>query len=105
VASVAAHRVDPTAAVYCATKFAVRALSEGLRQESKEVRVTVVSPGLTRSELLQGISDPNTKAAVDAMMNQASIPASAIADAIAYAIGQPEEIDVNEVIVRPRAQG
>jgi NADP-dependent 3-hydroxy acid dehydrogenase YdfG len=55
VASVSAYRVDPTAAVYCATKYAVRALSEGLRQENKELRVTVVSPGLTRTELFDGI--------------------------------------------------
>src|SRR6202008_4624806 len=54
VASVSAHRVDPTAAVYCATKFAVRALSEGLRQENDAIRATLVSPGLTRTELTDG---------------------------------------------------
>lgn len=104
VASVSAHRVDPTAAVYCATKFAVRALSEGLRQESRNLRVTVVSPGLTSTELAQGISDPHVKAAVDDMM-KASIPAAAIAEAIGFAIAQPKNIDVNELIVRPTAQG
>jgi NADP-dependent 3-hydroxy acid dehydrogenase YdfG len=105
VASVSAHRVDPTAAVYCATKFAVRALSEGLRQESKNLRVTVVSPGLTRSELADGIGNPQIRAGVRALMDQASIPATAIAEAIAYAIGQPDSVDVNELIVRPTAQG
>lgn len=105
VASVSAHRVDPTAAVYCATKFAVRALSEGLRQESKHLRVTLVSPGLTRTELTEGIGNPDVKAAVDAMMDQASIPPSAIAEAIGFAIDQPESVDVNELIVRPTAQG
>jgi len=105
VASVSAHRVDPTAAVYSATKFAVRALSEGLRQESKTLRVTVVSPGLTRSELPDGIEDPQVRAGVRAMMNQASIPATAIAEAIDYAISQPDNVDVNELIVRPTAQG
>jgi NADP-dependent 3-hydroxy acid dehydrogenase YdfG len=105
VASVSAHRVDPTAAVYCATKFAVRALSEGLRQESKHLRVTVVSPGLTRSELTNGIGDPRVRAGVRAMMDQASIPATAIAEAIHFAISQPENVDVNELIVRPTAQG
>ena len=105
VASVSAHRVDPTAAVYCATKYAVRALSEGLRQESKDLRVTVVSPGLTRSELFDGIADPLVKAGVRAMLDQASIPASAIAEAIHYAISQPANVDVNELIVRPTAQG
>ena len=103
VASTSAHRVDPTAAVYCATKFAVRALSEGLRQESTDVRVTVVSPGLTRSELVDGIADPGVRAAVDGMMALA-MPASAVAEAIGYAIGQPAGVDVSEVIVRPTAQ-
>jgi NADP-dependent 3-hydroxy acid dehydrogenase YdfG len=105
VASTSAHRVDPTAAVYCATKFAVRALSEGLRQESRDLRVTVVSPGLTRSELFDGIGDPQLQAGVRAMLDQSSIPASAIAEAIGYAIGQPDNVDVNELIVRPTAQG
>lgn len=105
VASVSAHRVDPTAAVYCATKYAVRALSEGLRQESRNLRVTVVSPGLTRSELFDGIGDPQVQAGVRAMLDQASIPAAAIAEAISYAISQPANVDVNELIVRPTAQG
>jgi len=105
VASTSAHRVDPMAAVYCATKFAVRALSEGLRQESKYLRVTVVSPGLTRSELLDGISNPQVQEAVRSMMDQASIPAAAVAEAIGFAIGQPENVDVNEIIVRPTTQG
>ncbi len=103
VASTSAHRVDPAAAVYCATKFAVRALSEGLRQENTEVRVTVVSPGLTRSELAGGIADAGVRAAVDAMMALA-MPAQAVAEAIAFAIGQPAQVDVSEVIVRPTAQ-
>jgi NADP-dependent 3-hydroxy acid dehydrogenase YdfG len=104
VASTSAHRVDPTAAVYCATKFAVRALSEGLRQENKQLRVTVVSPGLTRTELANGIGVAQVQAAVRAMMDQSSIPASAIADAVEFAIRQPHDVDVNEMIVRPTAQ-
>ena len=67
------------------------------------MRVTVVSPGLTRSELADGIADPHVKAAVHGMMAQA-IPAQAVAEAIAYAIGQPANVDVSEVIVRPTAQ-
>lgn len=105
VASVSAYRVDPTAAVYCATKYAVRALSEGLRQESRELRVTVVSPGLTRTELFDHISAPAVSAAVRGMVEQSSIPASAIAKAIGFAIEQPADVDVNELIVRPTAQG
>ncbi len=104
VASVSAHRVDPTAAVYCATKYAVRALTEGLRQENDLIRATLVSPGLTRTELTNGIDNEHVRAATRAMMDQSSIPASAIAEAIAFAIDQPAEVDVNELIVRPAAQ-
>jgi NADP-dependent 3-hydroxy acid dehydrogenase YdfG len=105
VASVSGHRVDPTAAVYCATKFAVRALSEGLRQESRDVRVTVISPGLTRTELTDGIGNAQVRTAVREMMEQSSIPAAAIAEAIAFAISQPDNVDVNELVIRPTAQG
>jgi NADP-dependent 3-hydroxy acid dehydrogenase YdfG len=104
IASTAAHRIMPTAAVYSATKLAVRALSEGLRQENKQLRVTVVSPGMTRTELAGTINDPKAKATIEAMMDDLGIPAAAIAEAIAYAIGQPPDIDVGEIIVRPTAQ-
>jgi NADP-dependent 3-hydroxy acid dehydrogenase YdfG len=105
VASTSAHRIVPTMAVYSATKVAVRALSEGLRQESKDVRVTVISPGMTQTELAGTISDPTAKAKIAAMMDDQGIPASAIAEAIAYAISQPGHVDVGEIIVRPTAQG
>ncbi|WP_329129533.1 SDR family oxidoreductase [Streptomyces sp. NBC_01476] len=104
IASVSGLRVDPTAAVYSATKFAVRPLSEGLRQESRELRVTVVSPGLTSSELTDGISDGDVRDAVRGQMAIA-IPAAAIGAAIDYAVSQPAEVDVNEIVVRPTAQG
>ncbi|MGW3418291.1 SDR family oxidoreductase [Streptomyces phaeochromogenes] len=104
IASVSGLRVDPTAAVYSATKHAVRALSEGLRQESRELRVTVISPGLTRSELTETISDQDTKDAVAGQMGIA-IPAAAIGEAVHYAISQPADVDVNEIVVRPTAQG
>ncbi|MFE2353631.1 SDR family oxidoreductase [Streptomyces parvulus] len=103
IASVGAYEISPTAAVYCATKFAVRAISEGLRQESSgDIRVTLVSPGVTESELADGISDA---AAAEAMetYRAVALPASAIADAIAYAVAQPAEVDVNEIVVRPAA--
>ncbi|GAB2464568.1 NADP-dependent 3-hydroxy acid dehydrogenase YdfG [Conyzicola lurida] len=105
VASVSGLRVDPTAAVYSATKFAVRALSEGLRQESRVVRVTIVSPGFTVSELTERGGDVATLDAVRATTAQMGLPASAVAEAIAYAIGQPATVDVNEIIVRPTLQG
>ncbi|GAA1366645.1 SDR family oxidoreductase [Streptomyces beijiangensis] len=104
VASVSGLRVDPTAAVYSATKHAVRALSEGLRQESRDLRVTVISPGLTHSELTDTIADQATKDAVTGQMAIA-IPAAAIGEAIHYAITAPDEVDVNELVIRPTAQG
>ncbi|MFD6885474.1 SDR family oxidoreductase [Streptomyces sp. NPDC059957] len=104
IASVSGHRVDPTAAVYSATKFAVRALSEGLRQESRDLRVTVISPGLTRSELAEGITDTAVREATQDMLKIA-MPADAIGAAIDYAISQPVEVDVSEIVVRPTAQG
>lgn len=105
VASTSAHRVDPTAAVYCATKFAVRALSEGLRQESREIRVTVVSPGFTSTELTHNGGSEQAQAAARAATEVLAIPPSAIARAIGFAIGQPDNVDVNELVVRPTAQG
>ncbi|MEV6567963.1 SDR family oxidoreductase [Streptomyces kronopolitis] len=103
IASVGAYEVSPTAAVYCATKFAVRALSEGLRQESAgDIRVTLVSPGVTESELADGISDPAAREAMKAY-RAVALSASAIADAIAYALSQPPQVDVNEIVVRPSA--
>ncbi|MFC5261573.1 SDR family oxidoreductase [Kribbella qitaiheensis] len=104
ISSVSGLRVDPTAAVYSATKFAVRALSEGLRQESRDLRVTVINPGLTESDLTGGITDEAVRDAVRDQMKIA-IPASAIADAINYAITQPPEVDVNDLVIRPTAQG
>jgi NADP-dependent 3-hydroxy acid dehydrogenase YdfG len=104
ISSVSGLRVDPTAAVYSATKYAVRAVSEGLRQESREIRVTIVNPGLTRSELADGIQDAGVRSAVADQMAIA-IPASAIADAINFAITQPPEVDVNELTLRPTVQG
>ncbi|MFF3849296.1 SDR family oxidoreductase [Streptomyces sp. NPDC002328] len=103
VASVGAYEVSPTAAVYCATKFAVRAISEGLRQESDgAIRVTLVSPGVTESELADTISDPSAREAMKTYRSVA-LPALAIAEAIAYALAQPAQVDVNEIVVRPTA--
>lgn len=105
IASVGAYEVSPTAAVYCATKFAVRAITEGLRQESSgTIQVTLVSPGVTESELAESISDEQARLTM-IEYRRVSIPASAIANAILYAIQQPQEVDVNEIIVRPTAKG
>jgi NADP-dependent 3-hydroxy acid dehydrogenase YdfG len=102
VASIGAHVVVPTGAVYCATKYAVWALSEGLRQESPEVRVTIISPGVVETELGSDISDATAKEALG-QFRKISLTPDAIARAIAYAVDQPDDVDINEVIVRPTA--
>jgi NADP-dependent 3-hydroxy acid dehydrogenase YdfG len=102
VSSIGGHATYPTAAVYCATKYAVIAISEGLRQENTDIRVTVISPGVTTSELAHTISDESAAKAMETF-REVAIPADAIARAIAFAIDQPGEVDVNEIIVRPTA--
>ncbi|HZG17147.1 MAG TPA: SDR family oxidoreductase [Candidatus Bathyarchaeia archaeon] len=101
VASIGAYEVSPTAAVYCATKYAVRAITEGLRQETgSDIQVTLVSPGVTESELAESITDDVAKELMRTYRRNA-LPASAIAQAIAYAIEQPASVDVNELVIRP----
>ena len=100
VASIGAHVVVPTGAVYCATKFAVWALSEGLRQENPDIRITTISPGVVATELGDDISDQSAKQLLGDLRKTALTP-NAIARAIAYAVEQPDDVDVNEVIVRP----
>ncbi|MBD7978430.1 SDR family oxidoreductase [Serpens gallinarum] len=103
IASIGAYAVSPTAAVYCATKYAVRAISEGLRQEvDGDIRVTLIAPGVTESELAESISDDGAREAMRDY-RRIAIPADAIARAIAYAIDQPADVDVSELIVRPTA--
>lgn len=105
VSSVAGHQVSPSSSVYSATKFAVRAISEGLRQEVKpyNIRTTIISPGMTESELTDAITDEMIKPMIGAI-KQLAIPAESIARSIAYVISQPTEVDVNEIIIRPTAQ-
>ncbi|WP_137389012.1 SDR family oxidoreductase [Rhodoligotrophos defluvii] len=100
IASIGALAVVPTAAVYCATKFAVRAISDGLRQENDKIRVTCIHPGVVESELADTITDP---AAAELMRTYRAIALKpdAIARAVRYAIEQPEDVDVNEIVVRP----
>ncbi|QJU60860.1 SDR family oxidoreductase [Sphingomonas sp. AP4-R1] len=102
VASVGAHLVLPTAAVYCGTKYAVWAITEGLRQEHDDIRSTIISPGVTATELGDDISDPQVASALKEW-RQKSLTPDAIARAIRYALEQPEGVDINEVIVRPTA--
>lgn len=103
IASIGAYRVVPTGAVYCATKYAVRAISEGLRQEvGGDIRVTLVSPGVVESELAESISDAHTRELMKEFRKIAITP-DAIARAVAYAVEQPADVDVSELIVRPTA--
>ncbi|SDV49640.1 SDR family oxidoreductase [Chitinasiproducens palmae] len=104
ISSVAGLKVFGGGAVYSATKFAVRAVSEGLRQEVGEsIRTTIVSPGAIATELPAGTRHPSSAKAI-AELYEIAIGPDAIARAIAYAIGQPPEVDVNEIVLRPTAQ-
>ena len=102
IASIGALTVSPTAAVYCATKFAVRAISEGLRQESSALRVTVINPGVVESELADSITDDVAQEAMRSFRAIALKPES-IAQAVSWAIDQPGEVDVSEITLRPTA--
>jgi NADP-dependent 3-hydroxy acid dehydrogenase YdfG len=102
VSSIGGLYVVPTGAVYCATKYAVRAISDGLRQEQDNLRVTCVYPGVVESELANTITDA---AAAEAMKSyrQIALKPDAIAAAIAHVIEQPDDVDTSEIVVRPTA--
>lgn len=102
VSSIGGFVVQPTGAVYSATKFAVRAISEGLRKESDKIRCTCVYPGVVESELAETISDPTARERMRTYRKTAIQP-DAIGRAIQYAIEQPADVDVNEIVVRPLA--
>jgi NADP-dependent 3-hydroxy acid dehydrogenase YdfG len=102
ISSIGGHQVWPMCGVYCGTKFAVRAISDGLRQETDTIRVTVISPGTTTSELAHTITDPGAAEAMDAFRS-ITISPEAIARAILFAMQQPQDVDVSEIIVRPTA--
>jgi NADP-dependent 3-hydroxy acid dehydrogenase YdfG len=102
ISSIGGLSVVPTAAVYCATKYAVRAISDGLRQENKKLRVTCIYPGVVESELAETITEPFS---ADAMVSfrEIALKPDAIARAIRFAIEQPEDVDINDITVRPTA--
>lgn len=105
VSSVAGHKVGPGGVVYAATKHAVRAISEGLRQEAKphNIRTTIISPGAVATELTQTITDPVVAEGMRKTYENA-LPADAFARAVAFAISQPDEFDINEILFRPTSQ-
>ncbi|MFK4808810.1 SDR family oxidoreductase [Devosia sp. ZW T5_3] len=105
VASTAGMKTVPTQAVYSGTKFAVRAICEGLRQEAgPQLRVTVISPGAIRTPFVEEIGDPDVRARYIGVRDEIAIDPLAIAEAIAFAIGQPANVDIGEIVVRPTAQ-
>lgn len=106
VSSVAGHKVRPGSAVYAATKAAVLMLSEGLRQEVKayDIRTTVISPGAVDTELPNSITEPDVASNVNKFYQENAIPAESFARAVAFAISQPPEVDVNEILFRPTRQ-
>ncbi|HUI05676.1 MAG TPA: SDR family oxidoreductase [Verrucomicrobiae bacterium] len=106
VSSVAGHKVRPGVAVYAATKFAVRALSEGLRQEVKpyNIRTTIISPGAVATELPDSVTDPDAAERIHKFYQEVAIPPESFARAVAFAMSQPEDVDVNEILFRPTRQ-
>jgi NADP-dependent 3-hydroxy acid dehydrogenase YdfG len=106
VSSVAGHKVGPDYAVYAATKHAVRVLSEGLRQEVKpyNIRTTVISPGAVATELPNSVTEPDIAEGIHKFYDEIAIPADSFARAVAFAMSQPEDVDVNEILFRPTRQ-
>jgi|SRR5208337_4354350 len=106
VSSVAGHKVRPGSAAYAATKAAVRMLSEGLRQEVKpyNIRTTIISPGAVQSELPQSINEADVARDVADFYEKFAIPADSFARMVAFAISQPDDVDINEILFRPTAQ-
>jgi len=102
IASIASLHVFPMATVYCATKYAVHAICEGLRQEHNNLRISCIYPGVVESELAEHITDAE---AIEAMrlFRQTALKPAAIARAVRYAIDQPDDVDVNDIVVRPTA--
>ncbi|MDI7773969.1 SDR family oxidoreductase [Asticcacaulis sp. EMRT-3] len=106
VSSVAGHKVGPGGAVYAATKHAVRVISEGLRQEVKpyNIRSTIISPGAVDTELPASVTEADVAADVRERYSRWAIPADSFARCVAFAISQPDEVDINEILFRPTVQ-
>ncbi|MBU6409388.1 MAG: SDR family oxidoreductase [Verrucomicrobia bacterium] len=106
VSSVAGHKVTPQGVVYCATKHAVRVISEGLRTEVKpyNLRTTIISPGAVATELPNSISEPDVAERINRFYKDVAIPADSFARAVVFAMSQPEDVDVNEILFRPTRQ-
>ncbi|WP_200933264.1 MULTISPECIES: SDR family oxidoreductase [unclassified Sphingomonas] len=105
IASVAGHKINGGSAVYAASKFSVRVISEALRQEvtADGIRVTIISPGATQSELFEKIDDPASQKRLEGA-SEIALPADSVARAILYAMNEPDAVDINEIVIRPQAQ-
>jgi NADP-dependent 3-hydroxy acid dehydrogenase YdfG len=106
VSSVAGHKIGPDFAVYAATKHAVRALAEGLRQEVKpyNIRTTIISPGAVATELPNSVTETDVAERIRQYYSEIAIPAESFAHAVVFAMSQPQEVDVNEILFRPTRQ-
>jgi NADP-dependent 3-hydroxy acid dehydrogenase YdfG len=106
VSSVAGHKVRAGGAVYSATKHAVRVISEGLRQEVKpyNIRTTIISPGAVATELPDSVTEPDFAAAIRDMYDKTAIPADSFARTVVFAVSQPDDVDINEILFRPTSQ-
>lgn len=106
LSSVAGHKLFGGSAVYSATKFAVRALSEGLRQEmaAYNIRTTIISPGAVKTELLEHISEKDVREANQEYVGQVGVPAETFARMVAFAINEPNDVAINEILFRPTVQ-
>ncbi|MFM9279019.1 SDR family oxidoreductase [Paenibacillus jiagnxiensis] len=105
IASTAGLKTTPNMAVYSGTKFAVRAISEGLRQEAGDkLRVTIISPGFVKTDFVEAIPNQEIRGELERFRDKEAISPEAIARAIVFAIEQPADVDINELIVRPTAQ-
>jgi len=106
VSSVAGHKVRPGGVVYAATKHAVRVITEGLRMEVKpyNIRTTIISPGAVATELVDNITEPDIRDGVRKMTEGIALPAETFARMVAFAISQPDDVDVNEILFRPTRQ-
>jgi NADP-dependent 3-hydroxy acid dehydrogenase YdfG len=106
LSSVAGHKLFGGSAVYSATKFAVRALSEGLRQEmaAYNIRTTIISPGAVKTELLEHISEKDVREANQDYVGQVGVPAETFARMVAFAINEPDDVAINEILFRPTVQ-
>lgn len=106
ISSVAGHKVGPGSVVYAATKHAVRVISEGLRQEVKpyNIRSTIISPGAVDTELPNSVTEKDVLDNIETFYKLNAIPASSFARAVAFAISEPDDVDINEILFRPTRQ-